>query len=152
MIAPTQWALELLTTEGREGNWEKQTQGIPGRNFLSPRARDLPHKHVGELSALENAFQLAKLQPAEGAADHVEISIILELRHPGRSLEGWLVLVLHTIALVFLIGLGARCSRTDIYETKSAALSRSYFQIGFGPDLVTTIASCPYIDLRRLGF
>lgn len=122
---PTQWALQLQTMEGREGSWEKPKASLEdappakaGKEAPPPKARDIPHKHVGELSPLEDTIQLAKSQPTEGTADHIEIGIILELRHHGCSLEGWLVLVLFTIGLVLLV-LSVVCSHTDTYKTKT---------------------------------
>lgn len=73
----------------------------------------LPHKYVRELSALEDRVQLSKLQPAEGPADHAKIGIILELWDSSCSLEGRLVLLVVTVALVFLVDPGTRHSCTN---------------------------------------
>lgn len=133
---------------GGEGRKLGEVQGTPGGNFPPPRVRYLPPEHVGELSALEDAFQLPKLQSIKGAADRLELTVILELLHLSCGLKGWLVLV--PVAFLFLIVLIVGCSHTNPYKTKTVAFSCSYYQIGLEPDFITTIATAPH--LRRLGF
>lgn len=80
MIVPTQGGPTAFDYGG-EGRKLEEVQGTSGGNFPPPRVRDLPPKHVGELGALEDPFQLPELQPVKGGADGFDLKVILELLH-----------------------------------------------------------------------
>lgn len=63
------------------GGKGRKPKGSP--DFKPPRASGLPHKDVGELSALEHVVQIFKFQLAEGSTDHAYVSIVLQMLGPG---------------------------------------------------------------------